>query len=168
MTQADNIKTHWAAATKVAQSVMVPAFALWAVAQAGAESLWGTAGVVTSGATNNPFGMKAGSWITGYAKDGKTPIVKAGKAIAGPYLEKATNTKYYYRKFPTLEEAYYDLWDLFSRRLKAYSDHIDLLKKGNYEAWALAILPTYDPTNSNYPKLIQQRMTTVKKTLGLK
>lgn len=168
VTLKDAISTHWATASKVAQAVKCPYFALWAAGQAGVESMWSTMGVAIHGATNNPFGMKGGSWITGYTPDGK-PILKPGREVAGPYLEKATGKSYYYRVFPSLEAAYLDLWDLYSNRgPKAYTANIGLLLKGDYPGFAGAVLPTYDPTNKAYFSIWMQRVKTLKNTLGLK
>jgi hypothetical protein len=162
------IATHWAIANKVAQAVGCPAFALWAAGQAGVESLWSTSGVAVNGALNNPFGMKGGSWITGTDKNGK-PILKAGRQVAGPYMEKATGKAYYYRIFPSLEAAYLDLWDLYSNRgPKAYTQAMPLLRAGNYAAFGKAVLPTYDPTNAAYYSIWLQRVNTLKNTLGIK
>ena len=168
VTLKDAIALHWATATKVAQAVKAPYFALWAAGQAGVESVWGTKGVAISGAENNPFGMKGGSWIIGYTPTG-APITKPGRQVAGPYLEKATGKGYYYRIFPSLEAAYLDLWDLYSNRgPRAYTSNIGLLLKGDYPGFAGAVLPTYDPTNKDYFSIWMQRVKTLKDTLGIK
>lgn len=145
----ERMKEHWIVARAVAAEKAVPAFALWAFAQAGAESLWSESGIgaeVTG--SNNPFGLRAGSW-----EAAKKPLYIA------PDGQK-------WRKFPSLTEAYRNLYTVLTE-VAAYRKHLDLLKAGKYAEYAAAIAPTYEPTNKNYPALVLTRMEQGKKLLDI-
>lgn len=133
----ERIRLHRSIAKIVAKRIGVAAFADWAVGQAGAESDYGNSNVYAH--TNNPFGIKAGSWIN----DGKDNEWQAGNGN-------------YFRKFPTLEAAYQHLAELL--RYPAYRAFFPLLAAGDYAGFADKIAPIYEPGNPNYSQLVLSRI----------
>lgn len=145
LSRADRIRLHRNIARIIAARNGIPAFADWAVGQAGAESDYGNSKVFS--ATNNPFGIKAGSWL----KDAKDNEWLSGDG------------KTYYRKFPTLEAAYQHLVELYRDMVPQYKPAFPLLVSGNYKAFAEAVGPIYEPLRpakgpGSYAQLVLDRI----------
>lgn len=155
LSRADRIRLHRNIARAIAAANGIPAFADWAVGQAGAESDYGNSPLFAE--TNNPFGIKAGSWLLGKDAAG-APIVKAGKMI---YL--ARDGKTFYRKFLTLEAAYQHLVELYRDMVPQYRPLFPLLVAGQYQAFAEGVGPIYEPLRpakgpGSYAQLVLDRI----------
>lgn len=135
------IRLHRGVAQAVAARNGVPAFADWAVGQAGAESSYGHSHVYEL--TNNPFGIKAGSWLKGVDAAGNPIVNKPGQRVVKVEAHDGVN---WYRAFPTLEAAYQHLLELYrDYGIKAYEAAWPLLVAGQYQAFADKVGPVYEP-----------------------
>jgi len=141
LSRAERIRLHRNIARIIAAKNGIPAFADWAVGQAGAESDFGNSHVYEL--TNNPFGIKAGSWISRFDAAGN-PVMKApGLRVVSV---EAHDGRAYYRAFNTLEAAYQHLLEQYRNNVEIFRPAFPMLAAGQYAGFAAAVCPAYDPS----------------------